>query len=184
MRYVGNRAPRAEMHPLRSLPLSRPAVQVFGYTTDQLAEMARARKVELARFTVTNAEAAVADARRRYVEDRRAIGDANRGISRGLVVRDKRLARSLAFSRFNRTLRYLRRTEAQLAAAQAALATLQPTTGAFRVLAQRTDGTDRLAKVIAAASVEDALSATAAERASMGFAALRATPIAAAPTGV
>lgn len=173
--------PRAAAHPLRSLPLYRPASEVFGYSAEQQAEMAQARKAELARFTVTNAEAAVADARRRYVEDRRAIGDANRGISRGLVVRDKRLARSLAFGRFNKTMRFLRRVEAELVIARTALVALQPGTITFRVLAQRTGGTDRLAKVIVAASVEDALSTTAAELAAMGFAALRATPIARAP---
>ncbi len=166
--------PRAAAHPLRSLPLYRPASQVFGYTPEQQAEMARVRKLELARFAITNAQAAVTDARRRYVEDRRAIGDANRGISRGILMRDRRLARSLAFGRFNKTLRYLCRTEVQLAVAQAALAALQPATIAFCVLAQRTGGTDRLAKVIEAADADAAMKAVMGELDAMGFYPIRA----------
>ena len=177
------RNPHAVAHPLRSIPLYRPAARVVGYTADEQAEMGQARALELAGFTVRNAVAAVADARRRYIAARHAIGDANRGISRGLVVHDGRLARSLAFRTFNKSLAYVRQAEAQLAAARATLDALQPapTATAFRVLAQRTGGTDRLAKVIAAANPEEALRTAGLELASMGFAALRAIPIARAP---
>ena len=108
MHYAGTRAPRAEHSPLRSILLFRPASAVFGYTAAENVEFARTRAIELARHVLTGADSAVTYARQCYVEARRGIGEANRGISRGIDIRNKRLARSIAFRAFNACLRLLR----------------------------------------------------------------------------
>lgn len=159
------RDPRAAAHPLRSLPLSRPASEVFGPTPLQRAEGE-------ARYA-TNLLAGHVQA---YAADRAALGKANR-----MAPATRRWWQAQALRAINGRRMAIRQAQARLAAAQAALAALQPATATFRVLAQRTGGTDWLAKVIAAVSADEALQVAAPELASMGFAALRATPIAAAP---
>ncbi len=85
--------------------------------------MAAARAVQLAGFALADAEEALAYARKRYVEDRAAIGLANKGVLRGFK-RDVKSARSMAFRAFNRSRAALRRAELHLTVKQAALAAL------------------------------------------------------------
>ncbi len=121
--HYASRNPRAQTHPLRSLPLYAPASRVLGFTAEQHAAMAAARAIELAGFALADAEEALAYARKRYVEDRAAIGLANKGVLRGFK-RDVRFARSMAFKQFNRSRAALRRAELHLVVKQAAVAAL------------------------------------------------------------
>ncbi len=123
MPYANPTNPRAQAHPLRSLPLYSPARRVFGYSPEQHAAIAAARAIELAGFALADAEEALAHARKRYVEARAAIGLANKGIHRGFK-RDVKSARSMAFKQFNRSRAALRRAELHLVVKQAAVAAL------------------------------------------------------------
>ncbi len=102
----------------------RPARRVFGYSAEQDAAIAAARAIELAGFALADAEEALAHARKRYVEDRAAIGLANKGIHRGFK-RDAEVRALHGLPQPSTAARAaLRRAELHLVAKQAALAAL------------------------------------------------------------
>lgn len=129
MHYAGSRHPLAAHNPLRNVPLFRPAHRVLGWTPEQGAVSLAAHSISLAQNILRSAEALVEDARDAYCEARREIGNANRGLRRGIRMlgmnkAQRRDLRSQAFREFNARLRLLRQAEAKLVVAQIEMAAL------------------------------------------------------------
>lgn len=114
MHYVGTRHPLAAYNPLRSMPLIRPAHEVFGHTERFKADWA----LQIARRDVGIYEQALAHC---YV----VLGQANK--VRGPM---RRHWQSKAFRNINSTRGSLRAARKALVAAEAAMLTFAPAVAA------------------------------------------------------